>query len=97
LSSAFEARRIGPRPGLDALHRRLLQLQFAALDQRLADRLIGMAVLVTVVQAHHAAVGQLDPAGTLHLQEEEFDGIIDIEQRTPGSLVARAAISARDQ
>ena len=47
-----------------------------------------MAVLVGVVQAHRAAVGQADPAGTLHLEEEEFDGIIDIEQRLARQLVA---------
>ncbi len=76
-----EPRRIGPGPGLDALHRGLLELEVAAIDKNAPDRAVGMAVLVGVIDPQHAAVGQADAPGPLDLQEEELDRVVHPGQR----------------
>jgi len=42
--------------------------------------MVRVAVLVGVGDAHAAAVGKLRLPGTLHLQEEVFDGVLDPHQ-----------------
>ena len=54
--------------------------QLAFLDQVAADRLVGVAVVVGKAQPYEAAVGQLDAAGTLDLQEDGLDRVIDPDQ-----------------
>ena len=39
-----------------------------------------MAVLVGIAHAHHAALGEAHAPRTLDLQEESFDGIVDIDE-----------------
>jgi hypothetical protein len=91
-----EARRIGARPLLDALHRGLVEAHFAALDEQFADRLIGVAVLVGEGQARHAAVGQADAPRALDLQKEEFNRVVDPEQNaTALGLVAPGDLGSR--
>ncbi|KFB69630.1 MAG: hypothetical protein CAPSK01_000689 [Candidatus Accumulibacter vicinus] len=72
--------RIGSRPLLDACHRSLFEAQLAAVDEYPPDRLIGVAILVGVSQAYRLAIGQPDPPGALHLQKEQFDGVVDVKQ-----------------
>ena len=60
-------------------------MQFALFDQPLADRAVGMAVLVGIADAYAAAVVELDLPGALDLQEEETDWIVQLEQRLPGA------------
>ena len=67
-------------PLLDALHRSLVQCQLATFDQDASDRAIRLAVLVRVPDPHDASVGQLHASGSLDLQEERFDGIVDVQQ-----------------
>src|SRR3546814_12046117 len=64
-----------PGPGLDILHGRLRQRQFAFLGQPLSYGDIRPAVMVGVGQADYGTVGQLRPSRTLYLQEEGFDRI----------------------
>src|SRR6184192_4127676 len=64
----------------DALHRYLLERELAVLDEELADRPVGPAVLVRVADSHHAAIGKLDPTGTLDLQKERCQRIVDVKE-----------------
>src|SRR5712691_12241215 len=57
------------RPGLDALHGRLLQQHLAAVDEIAAERAVRVAVLVGEAGADALAAVELDLAGALHLQE----------------------------
>src|SRR3546814_1069571 len=69
------AHRIGTQIVEDALHRRLPALQFAAVEQQLADADIAAAVLRVVADAHDVAARQPQAARPLNLEEEEFGGI----------------------
>jgi hypothetical protein len=62
------------------LHRRLLRLEFTALDQPSAYRAVGMSVLVGVIEAHALAIGELNLPRTLDLHEEEINRVVDPEQ-----------------
>src|SRR3546814_14107179 len=64
-----------PGPGLDILHGRLRQRQFAFLGQPLSYGDIRPAVMVGVGKADYGTVGQLRTFRTLYLQEEGFDRI----------------------
>src|SRR3546814_15725586 len=68
------AHRIGTQIVEDALHRRLPALQFAAVEQQLADADIAAAVLRVVADAHDVAARQPQAARPLNLEEEEFGG-----------------------
>src|SRR3546814_16263415 len=59
----------------DSLHRRLPALQFAAVEQQLADADIAAAVLRVVADAPDVAARQPQAARPLNLEEEEFGGI----------------------
>src|SRR3546814_2373266 len=69
------AHRIGTQVVEDALHRRLPALQFAAVEQQLADADIAAAVLRVVTDAHDVAARQPQAARPLNMEEEEFGGI----------------------
>lgn len=49
-----------PRPSLNALHRSLLKLKLASVNQDASNRLIGMAILIGITNAH-----QRLPSGNL--------------------------------
>ena len=72
----IQAMRVGFGPALDAIHRRLLERQFPLRHQPAPDRLVGVAVLVRIADAHSLAVRQLDAARALYLEEEQFDRVI---------------------
>src|SRR5260370_34583857 len=75
----LQALRIRRRPGLDRLHRGLLELELSALDEVAPDRLKRVAVLVGVAEAQRLAAVELHAAGTLDMEEERFDRIVDPE------------------
>jgi hypothetical protein len=72
---------------LDSRHRSLFEGQLAALDEQASDRLVGVTVLVGVGQPHRAAVRKPDASRTLHLQKEQFNRIVDIEQDPVGVVL----------
>ena len=67
-------------PAPDGLHRHVLGLDLAALDQDASDRGIGMAVGAGVADSHLAAVGQTDAARSLDVQEERIGRVVDPDQ-----------------
>ncbi len=73
-------RGMGREPGSDPRHGRVLAVDQAALDHHPPDRHIGPAVLAVEAHAHLAAVGQIDAARSLHLQEKRRHGITDPEE-----------------
>src|SRR5712691_12970967 len=75
----LQALRIRRRPGLDRLHRGLLELELSALDEVAPDRLKRVAVLVGVAEAQRLAAVELHAARALDMEEERFDGIVDPE------------------
>src|SRR3989304_10014718 len=79
-----QPRWVGPRPGLDTVHRRFIGLELALLDQITADGLVGVPVLVGVADAQQLAALQLYPARSLYLQEEGFDRVVDPGYFLPG-------------
>ncbi len=66
---------MGFEPGADRLHRDIRERHFAALDQDLADRAVGVAVLPRIADTHHVSVGQVDPPGTLNAEKKRVDRI----------------------
>ena len=83
-----QPRRVGACPGLDALHRGLLEGQLATLDQHAADRAVRVAVGVGIADAHLRAIGKLHPARALDLQEESLDRVVDPQQFVAGQAAA---------
>src|SRR3546814_4410982 len=67
------ARRVGAQIVEDALHRRLAGLEFAAVEQQLADADIIAAVLAVVTDTQDRHVGQAQASRTLDLQKEKLD------------------------
>src|SRR5690625_1549549 len=66
----FGARRIGAQPVADCLHRGLVSLEHAFLDQGAADRVEGTAVGAGKADAHLAPFIDLHHARALNMQEE---------------------------
>src|SRR5437773_10166797 len=75
-----------PAPRLDRLLRCALRRELATLDQHARDGAKRMTVLLGVADAHHAAVVELDPSGTLDLQEKSVDRFGDERDRVAGDL-----------
>src|SRR6185312_9024121 len=63
------------------IERDLILGQLAALDQQLADRDIGPAVLPVIAEADHAAAREPHFARALHFEEERIDGIVHPAKR----------------
>src|SRR5262249_59403173 len=76
VEQVLDAARVGGGPGLDRLHRRLAELELAALDEEAPDRLERVAVLVGITDAQRLAARELDSSGALNLEEERLDRII---------------------
>ena len=73
--------RMRGEPGANRLHRHAILRQRAAFHQLAADGDIGQPILRRIGHAHHAAIGQIDAPGTLHLQEERIHRIGHVQQR----------------
>src|SRR5207249_4140436 len=81
-------------PGLDALHRDLLERELTLVDQIAAQRAVGMTVLVGVAKPYTFAGFELDLARALDLQEEELDRIRDPCQNGCGVGASAASSNA---
>jgi len=75
---------VGRRPGLDRLHRGFAELELASVDEEASDRLKRVAVLVGVADPKRLAVGQLHSSGSLYLEKERFDRVVDPEDFLAG-------------
>jgi hypothetical protein len=71
---------LAPSPVLDALHRRALGRELAAPDEQSPERAERMPVLVGVSKAQSLAVLELHLAGSLDVQEEGVDRVVDPDQ-----------------
>src|ERR1700682_3052396 len=72
-----------PAPGLDALHRCLLQRQLAPFDQHATNGPVGTPVLIGVTDAYAAAIGKLDAGRALDVHEERFDRVVYPDELPP--------------
>ncbi len=81
---------IGMEPGLHRRHVRGAPRDLAPLDEQLADRGVGIAVLAGISEPNRAAVRQTHHARPLHLHVEQLDRVIEIEQ-LEAAAIERAA------